>query len=76
MPKDDALLTNEKAAAILKVKPATLIAWRHRGIGPAYIRLGKRVFYRPETISTFIRSLEQNPRRRSQREERDRETRQ
>lgn len=34
------LLTNEQAAALLGVKPNTLKVWRHKGKGPAFIKLG------------------------------------
>ena len=33
------------AAEHLKLKPATLIAYRHRGVGPRYSKLGSIVVY-------------------------------
>ena len=33
---DEPLLNDEETAAILKVAPKTMPAWRHRGLGPRY----------------------------------------
>ena len=40
-----AALTEADAAARLGLKVATLRAWRHRGRGPAFVRLGRAVRY-------------------------------
>lgn len=40
-----ALLTTEQAAEWLTVTPAALRAWRTRGGGPAWIKLGNLVRY-------------------------------
>jgi len=34
------LLTDEQAASLLAVSPATLRSWRCRGIGPTFIKMG------------------------------------
>lgn len=34
------LLTNEQTATMLGIKPNTLEIWRHKGKGPAFIKLG------------------------------------
>lgn len=34
----------------------TLSDWRSRGIGPAYIRLGRHVRYRPSDLKRFEKS--------------------
>lgn len=39
-------LSTKEAAKVLKVHPVTMQEWRARGIGPAYFRDGRRVFYR------------------------------
>lgn len=36
----------------------TLNDWRHRGLGPAYIRLGKRVRYRFTAIEAWLDAQE------------------
>jgi len=35
----------------------TVEAWRKRGQGPAYIRLGNRVLYPRDAVSDYLRSL-------------------
>jgi hypothetical protein len=39
------LLTTEKVAARFRTSPATVRYWRHVGIGPAGVRVGRRVLY-------------------------------
>lgn len=57
--QDDALLTTEDVAALLKVKPATLKQWRHARKGPKFISLGRRmVRYRRSDVDEWIRSRE------------------
>lgn len=34
------LLDNEQTATLLGIRPNTLEIWRHRGKGPAFIKLG------------------------------------
>ncbi|MGO4551258.1 helix-turn-helix transcriptional regulator [Lysobacter sp. 2RAF19] len=36
---------------------STVEAWRKRGQGPAYIRLGNRVLYPREAVSEYLRSI-------------------
>ena len=33
---------------------ATLYGWRHRGLGPKSVRLGKRVMYRRSDVEAWI----------------------
>ena len=53
-----ALLRSEAAAVILGLQPQTLRAWRLRGVGPRYVRVGHgargRVFYRHEDIAAWL----------------------
>lgn len=51
---DDALLTENQAARILRVSPRTLQGWRHRGTGPAYVKLGTAVRYRRGDLKRHI----------------------
>jgi predicted DNA-binding transcriptional regulator AlpA len=51
-----ALHRTEEAAAQLNVKPTTLEAWRTRGEGPEYVKLGKAVRYSSEALENFIKS--------------------
>jgi hypothetical protein len=51
---DEPLLSETATATILDQKPATLTMWRHLGKGPPYLKLGKRIFYRPSDLRTYI----------------------
>ncbi len=33
--------------------PAKLAQWRHKGIGPAYYRLGRKIIYRGEDLNAW-----------------------
>lgn len=46
----------EEAATILGVKECTLEAWRCRGGGPTFLKLGKAVRYRHEDLLAFMES--------------------
>jgi len=35
-------------------KPGALAMWGWRGIGPPFIRIGKRVYYEPEALKKWI----------------------
>ena len=39
------LLTTEEVAARFRTSPATVRYWRHIGIGPDGVRVGRRVLY-------------------------------
>ena len=47
----------EDFQALADVKPGTAEAWRKRGQGPAYIRLGNRVLYERAAVRTFLQTL-------------------
>ena len=54
--------TTKEAAAYLKgIKPETLVAWRHRGQGPKYVPLGKRIVYSVADLDAFMRSRTVTP---------------
>jgi predicted DNA-binding transcriptional regulator AlpA len=48
------LLTVQQLADQYGFAVATLYGWRHRGIGPASVRLGARVRYRRTDIEAWI----------------------
>jgi hypothetical protein len=50
--------TTEEAARFLRLQRQTLEAWRLRGTGPAFVKLGRRVVYRREAIERFIAERE------------------
>lgn len=50
----DRLLTIEQVAEHLQVPVKTLYDWRHRGIGPKGLRVGRYVRYRPADIDSWL----------------------
>ena len=51
---DERLLTPEETATALRVTRQTLADWRHKKIGPDYVKQGARVFYTPEAIRDYL----------------------
>ena len=49
-------LTEREVAELLGVSVATLRAWRHRGKGPRFPRLGRSVRYLPTDAADFVRA--------------------
>jgi hypothetical protein len=45
---------HSKAATALGVKADTLATWRSQGRGPAFVKIGRRVFYRLNDLHKFI----------------------
>jgi len=48
------LYTTEEAASYLKLAISTLEHWRIAGRGPAYVRVGNQVRYRPQDIEDYL----------------------
>lgn len=49
------LLTEEDAAAYLKLTRRALQAWRYQGRGPRFVKISARaVRYRPEDLETWV----------------------
>jgi excisionase family DNA binding protein len=48
------LLTEQQAAQVLTVKVKTLQAWRVRGGGPKFIKLGRCVRYSRDSLLEFL----------------------
>jgi excisionase family DNA binding protein len=51
-----AALTERQVAEHLGLSVATLRAWRHRGKGPRFLRLGRSVRYLPSDVDEFVRA--------------------
>ena len=49
-------LTEREVAELLGLSVATLRAWRHRGKGPRFLRLGRSVRYLPADVADFVRA--------------------
>jgi hypothetical protein len=52
---DDKFLTGPELASRWKLSHQTLANWRHAGKGPPFIRVGSRVLYPVEGITSFER---------------------
>jgi hypothetical protein len=50
------LLPDTKAARRLPFSVHTLRWWRRTGRGPTFLKIGGRVFYRPEDIDDWVTS--------------------
>lgn len=48
------IMNSQELAAALDVKPETLEAWRSKGLGPHFAKLGQAVFYRAEDLVDWI----------------------
>ncbi len=49
-------LTEREVSNLLGLSVATLRAWRHRGQGPRFLRLGRAVRYLPADLENFVRA--------------------
>lgn len=50
----DEWLTSAEAAKRLGIRPGTLVVWRQRGIGPAYVRCGGAIRYRESDLEAYL----------------------
>lgn len=50
------VLTEDEAAKVLSVQPQTLAAWRLRGCGPAFLKLGRSVRYDERDLAAYLAS--------------------
>ena len=48
-------LGTAEVAQLLGIAERTLMNWRSRRVGPKYIKLGRRVRYRPADIDRYLR---------------------
>jgi predicted DNA-binding transcriptional regulator AlpA len=54
MPEQARCLQTSEVAKQLGVSQSTLNKWRLSGDGPRYLKLGRRVVYRPADVESFI----------------------
>lgn len=52
------VMTEESAADALCLSARTLQRWRVEGRGPAFVKLGKRVGYTPDSLRRYIEQSE------------------
>ncbi len=58
---DDAGLSEEEAAAILRKKPETLATWRSQGRGPRYRKNGRHIEYTPRFLKEYLAACVRTP---------------
>lgn len=58
MLNDTELLTEQQTAKMLSLEAVTLRNWRSQRRGPAAVKIGRKSFYRRETIMSWIASRE------------------
>ena len=61
----DAVLTAEDAAKFLKLSPRTLEKWRSEGVGPSFLRMGRRVAYARRDLVRWLAEQEAKGRKES-----------
>jgi hypothetical protein len=62
MPIDpEELVPDTEVAKILHQRTQTLAAWRCEKKGPAYVKVGRRVFYRRSDISEWLGKQRHQP---------------
>ena len=61
------LIGEAELAAQLHQKTTTLAAWRVSGRGPAYTKLGRKVFYHPKDVSAWLAKQRREPKTSAQR---------
>jgi predicted DNA-binding transcriptional regulator AlpA len=55
------LLLELEAANRLRLARTTMAGMRSRGTGPEWIKLGGKVFYRPEALDAWVESCTHTP---------------
>jgi hypothetical protein len=55
------LVSDSEAAEILHVVRGTLATWRALGRGPAFVKLGRRVFYTRRDLANHIAAQRREP---------------
>lgn len=55
------LKNTKQAAAHIRLERKTLENWRCQGRGPAFVRIGSRIFYRVRDLEEFIEKNRHQP---------------
>lgn len=50
-------MTEEELMLLAKIKANTAVAWRKRGMGPAYVLLGNRYLYPKKAVADYLATL-------------------
>ena len=57
----DELISNDHAAHELGLKPDTLTAWRARGCGPNFVKVGRSVRYSRADLADWLGAQRREP---------------
>lgn len=49
-------ITPEQLEQWLGIKKTTLANWRYRGVGPEFIKAGRRVLYDTDTVTSWLKA--------------------
>ena len=58
---DQRVLSDAEVAERLGVSPFTVRAWRHKGQGPRFMKMGRAVRYRAEDVEAFKQTVLVDP---------------
>ena len=61
MTTSPGILTPAEAAEFLRLSPETLRVWRHLGLGPRYLKMGRAVRYCRDHLEKWIQEIEIDP---------------
>jgi hypothetical protein len=53
--------SEQETAKQLKQSVRTLRAWRQQGIGPAWLKIGRTIYYPVDGVAVWLKSIEQKP---------------
>lgn len=53
------ILLAPEVAEHVRTPEATLAYWRHKGVGPAWFRIGKRVVYTEAAVQAWLEEQQQ-----------------
>ena len=54
MEEEAVVWDTDEAAAYMRISPRTLVSWRSRGMGPTYVKVGRRVVYLQRDIVAWL----------------------
>ena len=54
--QDEVLIPAATVTDYIGIKTQTLARWRHEGVGPTWVALGRRVYYRSSDLQAWIDS--------------------
>lgn len=57
----DELKTPQQASEFTKIKQKTLDNWRSQGRGPAFVKLGSRIFYKAKDLEAYVEQNRHEP---------------